>query len=142
MRNLTRTQWLEFIGVGVVCLLAVGCNTQGSTETYSVAGKVVTKDGKPHTSGLISFTLATNPEIKCGGGISEDGTFTLNTVVQSENSSETYKGRAAAGEYNVSIYPYPGTAGGGRASYTLKKTYTIEPNKDNDITVVMEPVVK
>lgn len=45
-------------------------------------------------------------------------------------------------EYSVSVYPYPSIAGGGHASYALNKTYTIEPNEANDITVVMEPVVK
>lgn len=134
--------WRACISIGMLCLLSVGCNTQGGPETYPTTGKVVTKDGQPHTSGLITFTLTTDPETKCSGGIGEDGTFTLNTVVQSESSSKSFKGRAPAGEYHVSIYPYPGTAGGGRAKYTLKKTYTIEPNEANDITVVMEPVVK
>ncbi len=143
MGKRARAQWLEFMGIGAMCLLTLGCNTQAWPETYPVVGKVVTKDGKPHTSGLISFMLASDPSIKCGGGIAEDGTFTLNTVSRAEDaSSKTFTGRAPAGEYDVSIYPYPGTAGGGRAAYTLKKKYIIEPNESNDITVVMEPVVK
>lgn len=52
-----------------------------------------------------------------------------------------FTGRAVAGEYSVSIYPYPGTPGG-RGSHTLKKKYTIEPTETNDISATMESLGK
>ena len=131
------------VASSLACLLSCGCKQHSWPDTYPVTGKVVTKSGQPHTSGLITFVLATDPEAKSTGSIGTDGTFTLNTISMADDAeSKLFAGRAPAGEYFVNIYPYPGGAGGGRGSYTLKKKYTIEAQEANDLTIVMEPVKK
>lgn len=131
-------------GYGFICLLTAGCSQAKEwPKTYPTKGKVVYEDGKPLTTGkTITFTLVSDINATANSDIGPDGAFELNTIsIASDADSKLFKGSAVAGEYFVNIWPYPGGAGGGRGSYTLKKKYTINPAEANEITVIMEPFV-
>jgi hypothetical protein len=129
--------------LGLVLLLAPGCAREEMPKTYAVKGKVVRKDGKPLPGGDIVFTSTTDPELRGYGIIQKDGTFTLGTIGHtSRGGSELLKG-AVEGEFYVNIRPGRGGGddppiGGGKAAFTLKKTYKVEAKENNEITVVVE----
>jgi hypothetical protein len=126
-----------------VLFLAAGCGEKYEwPETYPIRGKVVYEDGKPLTTGLITFNLVSDPETRAYGKIGKDGTFTLDALAMAPDAtSKRFEKEAVAGEYHVNIYPYPGGPGGGRGGYTLKKTYKIEPKENNELTILMEKPV-
>jgi hypothetical protein len=115
-------------------------------KTYPVKGKVVLKNGKPLSGGLITFTSTTNHEHRAYGDIAADRTFTLDTVALTSKGRSERLGGAVEAEFLVTIRPTgsvdDGTGGppigGGRPAFTLKKKYKIEAKENNDITVVVE----
>lgn len=104
-------------------------------KTFVVHGKVIGKDGQPYTTGgSIMFRPVSNQELQAYGELAEKGTFTLHTLGHTKSGrAENLKG-AIEGEFKVLIEP---PMGKGRP-FWLNKTYRIEPNEQNEITVVVE----
>jgi hypothetical protein len=127
-------------------LLVLGCAKEEMPKTYPVKGKVVLKNGKPLTGGLITFTSIANQEHRAYGDIAKDGTFTLDTIALTSKARSERLAGAVEAEFLVTIRPTgsvdDGTGGppvgGGRPAFTLKKKYKIEAKENNEITVVVE----
>jgi hypothetical protein len=130
----------------LVLLLATGCGKEELPKTYTVKGKVVLKNGKPLTGGEIQFTSVADPELRGYGVIEKDGSFKLSTIGHTKSGRSQLLTGNVEGECYVNIRPAgsvnpdgSGTPpGGGKPAFTLKKTYKVEPNENNDITVIVE----
>src|SRR5437588_524434 len=76
---------------------AAGC---GSGNTSPVRGKVIFKDGKPLSGGLVVFRpLDQKLQVSSRGDIHPDGTFTLGTYQEGDG--------AIPGKYQAAITPPP-----------------------------------
>jgi hypothetical protein len=132
-------QWLM-----LVMLLAPGCAKEEMPKTYAVKGKVVSKNGKPYTSGQITFMSVADPELRGYGTIEKDGTFTLDTIALTKSAGSERLPGAVEGEFKVNIRPGSGNDSqappvfAGKAAFTLKKTYKIEAKENNELTIVVE----
>lgn len=131
--------------LAAVLLLAPGCADEEMPKTYVVKGKVVFKNGKPMQGGAITFTSATDPELRGYGQIAKDGTFTLNTIAHTSKGRGQNLAGAVEGDFLVTIRPGGGDEGDelmlvsrGAQAFTLKKRYKVEAKEVNDITVVVE----
>lgn len=120
----------------VVVLLASGCaKMEEMPKTFVVQGKVVRKDGKPFTGGgAIMFRPLSNHELQAYGEIAENGTFTLHTLGHTKDGHARRLDGTIEGEFQVQIEP---PMGKGRP-FWLSKSYRIEPNEKNEITVVVD----
>jgi hypothetical protein len=132
-------------GLVLVLLLASGCGKEEMPKTYAVKGKVVRKNGQPFSGGEIVFTSVTDPELRGYGVIEKDGTFTLGTIGHTSRGRSELLTGAVEGDFYVNIRPAGGggdpsapPVGGGKAAFTLKKTYKVEAKENNEITVVVE----
>jgi hypothetical protein len=139
-RASARGPWLV-----LVLLLASGCAKEEMPKTYAVKGKVVYKNGKPFPGGDIVFISVRDPELRAYGAIAKDGTFTLmGTIAHTSKGRSQNLAGSVEGECHVNIRPGRGGApdappvGGGKAAFTLKKTYTVEAKPENDMTIVVE----
>ncbi len=104
-------------------------------KTYPVRGKLVTKEGKPFTGGVgIMFRPIGNHELQAYGEVAEDGTFTLHTLGHTKNARPKKLDGGIEGEFQIQIEP---PMGKGRP-FWLSKTYRIEPNAQNEFTIVVE----
>lgn len=118
-------------------LLASGCAKDEMPKTYAVHGKVVKKDGQPFTvGGAIMFRPVSNQELQAYGELFEDGTFTLHTLGHTKSGHARNLEGTIEGECKVLIEP---PMGKGRP-FWLSKTYRIEPNEKNEITVVIDKI--
>ena len=121
--------------LAAVMLWASGCAKEEMPKTYVVHGKVVRKDGQPFTGGgAITFRPVSNQELQAYGEIAEDGTFTLHTVGHTQSGHARNLQGTIAGEFQVQIEPPMGKGW----AFWLSKTYRIEPNEKNEITVVVD----
>jgi hypothetical protein len=80
-RELGRVRWLCGLVVAIGAGLA-GCRNSDRLpvlEVYEVKGKVLLADGKPLTSGLVSFVPKGDLAVTPSGVIGSDGTFSLVT---------------------------------------------------------------
>jgi hypothetical protein len=87
-----------------------------------------------HGGGAILFRPPANHELQAYGEIAEDGTFTLHTLGHTKSGHAQKLEGTIEGEFQVQIEP---PMGKGRP-FWLTKTYRIEPNEKNEITVVVE----
>lgn len=96
------------VGVGAALLAALGCGQDGP-KTYPVNGKVVFK-GKGDVSKLagyqVLFLSVGEPQVKGGGEVATDGTFTTSCYLEGKDRTGL-----PAGEYRVSISPGRGDDG-------------------------------
>ena len=122
--------------LGAIVLLAAGCGKEEELpKTYAVHGKVVKKDGQPYTvGGAIMFRPVDNYELQAYGELFENGTFTLHTLGRTKTAKTKRLDGAVEGECKVQIEP---PMGKGRP-FWLNKTVRIEPNENNEITVVLD----
>ena len=83
--------------LGLFLAVAAGC---GPSNTSSVQGKVVFKDGTPLTGGMVLFRpLDEKLQVSSRGDIQENGTFILSTYKENDG--------AVPGKYQVAITPPP-----------------------------------
>lgn len=87
--------WHTWAIVSLVLLAASGC---GSQTFFPVSGKVLHKDGKPVTAGLVIFEPVSQ-KISARGEIQPNGSFQLGTHTNNDGAME--------GEYKVLIAPPP-----------------------------------
>ena len=95
VRNSVLVAWLAGALAWLTLPIVVGC---GNQSLMPVNGKVMHKDGKPVTSGMVIFEPV-GAKISARGEIRGDGTFQLGTHTNSDGASE--------GEYRVLIAPPP-----------------------------------
>ena len=96
-RNGSRARWLSSMLLAFSAGLA-GCSNSDSLprlQVYEVKGKVVLADGKPLTSGLVSFVPIGDLPITPSATIASDGTFSLVTGGSGDG--------APTGDYKVRI---------------------------------------
>ena len=91
----------------VVLSLCAGSGCAYSPTTHPVSGKVVQKNGKVWTGGMITFQLDEDPKINATGDIQKDGSFSLTTHYVSRNSGASKPG-APIGVYSVTVEPFYG----------------------------------
>ena len=119
-------------------LVSTGCVRTNATmpKIYAVKGKVVYSDGTPMTSGFIEFQSTKNPSIRTNAEIKKDGTFTLETLADGKR----LRG-APEGEHKVTITPMltgDQTSQPDPKPIVLPKTYTINADDGNDLTITVE----
>lgn len=149
-------------------LVLAGCVKEAPPKTYTVNGKVVLKNGNPYPGGSITFMSVANPDMRGYGKINKDGTFRLDSIAMFKNGTSQQVPGTIDGEFKVNIFPPPGgvaaatranannsttdgdqanpppafggptSVGGFGRPFTLKKTYTIEPVDNYEVTVVVE----
>ena len=96
-RKGSRSRWLRSMLLALSAGLT-GCGASDSLpklQVYEVKGKVVLADGKPLSSGLVSFVPIGGLSITPSATIASDGTFSLVTGGSGEGAPE--------GEYKVRI---------------------------------------
>lgn len=131
-----------FLLVGCSVLVAgVGCSENRTAPTpeapkYGVKGKVVYRDGSPMPGGVIEFRSTKDPTVTTLGQIQADGTFTLISISDKQNSSG-----ALEGPHTVTITPK--LAGDQTAQpilepITLPRPYTVKAEDQNDFTITID----
>ena len=98
MRDSLYTGWLiRWTAFAFVLAATAGC---GSGNTSPVRGKVVFKDGRPLTGGLVVFRpVDQRLQVSSRGDIHQDGTFVLGTYQEGDG--------AIPGKYQAAITPPP-----------------------------------
>ncbi|MEX2307274.1 MAG: hypothetical protein WD738_06755 [Pirellulales bacterium] len=104
-RPLDLVEWLlpRLILAAATFASHAGCSTSHVADlpkTYAVEGKVVDKEGQPITQGIVEFVSVKNEKTQAIGKLSQDGTFSLTTML----GAESLPG-AVEGEHKVSLLP-------------------------------------
>jgi hypothetical protein len=125
-------RWAVALLLSALCLQATGCAAKKPAvpppKTYAVTGKVVTKDGKPVTGGMVQFESKTDNRLSVTSEIKADGTFAL----ISRLDGQEFPG-ATAGEYQVTLFPAM-SASQTEAPQVLPQKFTVEA-KVNSLTL-------
>lgn len=72
------SRWL--VSTALLLFATLGCQ-KNTTKTYAVTGQVLYKDGTPLKEGSVRFSSAADPLLIIAGPVSENGSFTVNTVL-------------------------------------------------------------
>lgn len=126
------SRWAVALFLGAMCLHATGCAAKTPSipppKTYAVTGKIVTRDGKPVTGGMVQFESKTDNRLSVTSEIKPDGTFAL----ISRLDGQEFPG-ATAGEYQVTLFPAM-SASQTAAPQVLPQKFTVEA-KVNSLTL-------
>jgi hypothetical protein len=80
-----------------LALALAGCQESRSLATYEVKGRILLANGKPLSSGRVTFVAADGLGLAASGDIGSDGRFTLSTRDPGDG--------AAPGLYKIRIEP-------------------------------------
>jgi hypothetical protein len=90
--------------LALFALSVTGCSAPPAVpKTYPVKGRVVYDSGQPVTAGLIEFRSESDASLTCRSAIEIDGSFTLRTLTESNQSLDG----AVAGAHTVIVTPAP-----------------------------------
>jgi hypothetical protein len=89
------TRFFRSCSTVIVCLFLPACGDSGPTIPMGTVSGKVSYQGKPLTSGTVTFVSTEDSRPNANGEISPDGTYNLHT--QNQGSG------AAVGDYNVMI---------------------------------------
>jgi hypothetical protein len=130
MRQHTRYFVLSFFLLTTALAMLGGCGQAKKKlpPLTPVHGRVQYKDGRPVTAGQLCFQSETNSQVMATAIVGADGTFTLSSFIDSERQTG-----AMAGPHHVELNP----PGGNSPNIVFPGSVTIEPDKENNITLVM-----
>jgi hypothetical protein len=118
-------------------LLAAGCPSAPHAvlpKTYPAKGKVVYKDNKPMSGGMVQFRSEAAAAFTITGEVQQDGTFRLTTMEVQGTKADG----APEGQYEVTVMPLMNPDQSGGVPVTLPKPYTIKPGEGNDIVIQLD----
>jgi hypothetical protein len=134
---------IGFLLITAACLAGCGKSVKPMPATYPVHGKVIHKDGKPVTAGMVQFQPEADTSVTTTGTIQNDGTYRLTTIrdrvraegaVAGPNRVIVSPGAAA----DVTMSPNRNMKMAGRPVPTIYPTpYAVEP-RDNEFNLNVE----
>lgn len=119
-------------GLAIATLIAsAGCGGSGppNVATYKVDGQVLLADGKPLTTGHVTFvpTQTEGAALPASGEIGADGRFSLTTRAPGDG--------AAVGDYRVRIDVPPTPTPRGKSNRPFPQKYTDIDNTDIAVSI-------
>jgi hypothetical protein len=129
-------QRLKRIGVLVLLLAAIlvgGCKSSKLPKTFPASGSVAWKNGQPLKGGSIQFRSEATPDLRVVGKIQDDGSFTLETILERQKVTG-----APEGEYEVSVIPPLEGEHKGVPPITVPGRFKVVPGGENRFTIQIE----
>jgi hypothetical protein len=114
-------------------MLLFGCKGSKLPRTYSASGSVAWKGGQPMKGGSVQFRMKAQPEIRVAGLIQDNGTFTLQTILDREKTAG-----APEGEYEVSVIPPLEGEHKGVPPISVPGTFTVAPGGENKFRIEVD----
>jgi hypothetical protein len=130
MPGLKRTSLIVLL---LAAILVGGCKSSKLPKTFPASGTVAWKSGQPLKGGSIQFRSEANPDLRVVGKIQDDGSFTLETILERQKVTG-----APDGEYEVSVIPPLEGEHKGVPPISVPGRFKVVPGGENSFTIQIE----